>query len=85
MTNQRKIKLTLLAGLLVLIAFLSFIKFKTDAATSVYIEETELIRLQEGAIFSLNDWEMRSWEAEAGNDFTYYSEQELMEQSQLNL
>lgn len=85
MTKPRKIHVALLAGLLILVVFLGFIQFKTNEATEVYLETTESIQLRENAIFSLNDWQMRSGEAEAGNEYAYLSEQELMERSQLNL
>lgn len=85
MTKPRTILWSFLAGILVLVIFLGFIKFKTDEPILVHVDNTELIYLQANANTSLNDWENRSREAEDGNYYVYLSEQELMEKSQLTL
>ena len=80
MTKKRSILAAFLVGILVLVLCLIYVKFKTDAAIPVSIDENQLVYLQNDGNNIIESQRQRSG---AVTNYSNISEQELMERSDL--
>lgn len=85
MRKNKKLSLSLLVGLTVLIAFIAFIFYQSSQPLAVNLDVRDKFYIQDNKNVLLSNWKNRAYEGDNSNYFYYLSEQELMEKSQLTL